>query len=110
MNPTISVVIATRNRTASLLRLLRQLREQTVPPADVEIVVVDDGSTDPVAPAVESAEFPFAAHVVRTGGRGPGAARHAGVLRAHGEVVVFVDDDMQVDRGFLEAHLGHHRP
>ena len=44
--PVISVVVATHNRADRLKKLLRSLDEQTVSPADFEVIVVDDGSTD----------------------------------------------------------------
>jgi serine acetyltransferase/GT2 family glycosyltransferase len=99
----LSIVIATWNRLASLRRLLVQLAEQTVPAAGYEVVVVDDGST----PKVDLVDLrpPYALRLMRQENAGAASARHAGVLAARGEVVLFLDDDMQVDRDFLEQHL-----
>ena len=46
--PRLSLVVATFNRPDSLERLLRELAAQTLPKAEFEVVVVDDGSTPPV--------------------------------------------------------------
>jgi serine acetyltransferase/glycosyltransferase involved in cell wall biosynthesis len=109
MLPQVSVVIATHNRHASLRRLLAHLAAQTLPPHAFEVVVVDDGSAEPVADQLEGAVVPAHLGFVRTVRRGPGAARHEGVLLAQGGVVVFVDDDMRLPPDFLAAHLALHR-
>ena len=44
--PLISVVVATHNRAGRLKKLLRSFDEQTVPPDEFEVIVIDDGSTD----------------------------------------------------------------
>lgn len=94
----VSVVIATYNRPHLLRRLLGQLARQTLD--DFEVIVVDDGSSPPVA-----AE---GVRLIRQTNAGAAAARHAGVLAARGEIVVVVDDDMQVAPDFLARHLEAH--
>lgn len=108
MNPTVSVIIATRNRTASLVRLLRQLGEQSIAADRVEIVVVDDGSSEAVAPALDGLHLGVRLQALRAEGVGPGAARHHGVLQSGGAILVFLDDDMQVGPEFLAAHVNVH--
>ena len=101
--PTCDVVIATKNRPAALGRCLQGLSEQSH--HDFRVVVVDDGSDEPMEAVVE--RFPtLAATVVRpTDGAGPAAARNAGVAASHGEYVVFIDDDVLPDRHFIATHL-----
>lgn len=106
--PKISVVIATLNRQASLARLLRQLDAQTLDPAAFETIVVDDGSTEPVGQTVGLSGFRSSITVLRTERVGAAAARHAGIARARGEVIVILDDDIQVRPDFLAAHLEMH--
>jgi serine acetyltransferase/GT2 family glycosyltransferase len=105
----LSVVIPTYNRAALLRRLLLQLSDQTVSPAEFEVRVVDDGSSPPVEAAIGDLRTPYALHLVRQRNAGAAAARHAGALAAQGELVLFVDDDMQIARDFLEQHLVAHR-
>jgi serine acetyltransferase/glycosyltransferase involved in cell wall biosynthesis len=109
MRSEISVVIATHNRHASLRRLLTHLAAQSLASEAFEVVVVDDGSTEPAADHLEGTVLPAHLRIVCTARRGPGAARHEGILLANGEIVVLVDDDMQLPPHFLAAHLAAHR-
>lgn len=95
----VSVVIPTKDRPEKLRRCLAALRDQ-----GAELVVVDDGSTEAqrVAQLAHDAE----AKLVRLEGRGPAAARNAGVAAAGGEVVCFTDDDCEAGPGWVEALAG----
>ncbi len=108
--PRVSVVVATYERPVLLERLLRQLAAQDLDPASFEVVVVDDGSTEAVAPRVAALGLPIQVAVERQENAGAAAARHRGVLAARGGLVVIVDDDMQVGPGFLSEHLRAHPP
>jgi GT2 family glycosyltransferase len=103
--PELSVVVATRNRAVKLRRCLEALTSQETDAA-VEILVVDDGSTDNT-PAV-LATFP-AVRPIRTEHRGRSAARNLAVESARGEVLLFIDDDVIATEGLLQRHLDHHR-
>jgi glycosyltransferase involved in cell wall biosynthesis len=93
--PEISVVVPTRDRPAELEVCLGALDAQTV--ADrLEVVVVDDGSTDADAVARVVAAH-VAARLIRQPGAGPAAARNAGARAASGTVVCFTDDDCVPD-------------
>jgi len=104
----VSVIVATYNRQPLLERLLAQLAEQTLAADRFEVVVVDDGSREDVRARLAGARFPYRLLVERQANAGAGAARHRGVGIAAGRVLVFVDDDMQLPPGFLEAHLRQH--
>lgn len=104
----LSVVIPTFNRAALLRRLLLQLAGQSLPPGDFEVCVVDDGSTPPVRELLADLETPCKLQLIAQENAGAAAARHEGVLAAVGELVLFIDDDMQVGRDFLEQHLRAH--
>ncbi|MHB8877316.1 MAG: glycosyltransferase family 2 protein, partial [Myxococcaceae bacterium] len=106
--PRVSVVVATFERRRLLVRLLNQLAQQTLAPELFEVVVVDDGSTEPVAPSLSKLQPPYPLTLERQPNAGAAAARHRGVLLARGEIIVIVDDDMQVDPDFLERHLEAH--
>lgn len=107
-SPDVSVVIATYNRTDSLLRLLRLLDEQTVAASCVEVIVVDDESVVDVAAAVRHERLVRAPLVIRQKNGGPAVARDAGIRRARGRLVVVLDDDMLVRPDFVAAHLEAH--
>jgi serine acetyltransferase/GT2 family glycosyltransferase len=104
----LSVVVATYNRVPSLQRLLDQLGKQTLTPKSFEVVVVDDGSAEPVPPQLDASRWPFSLTAVRQPNGGAAAARHRGVLEAKGEILVIIDDDMQVPEDFLSQHLSMH--
>jgi len=90
--PRVSVVVPTRDRPDRLAVCLAALERQTE--ADLEIVVVDDASRDAAAVAAVVLAAPRA-RLVRGAGRGPAAARNAGVRAARAAVVCFTDDDCE---------------
>lgn len=100
MNPRISVVVPTRDRPGRLATCLAALRRQTA--AELEIVVVDDASRDARAVAGAVAAVP-GARLVRGQGRGPAAARNAGVGEVRAPVVCFTDDDCAPVPGWAAA-------
>ena len=96
--PTISVVIPTRGRREKLLRLLRSLDGQEYA-GSVQIIVSLDGDVDGSAAALEarSGRRPVTAVTATEADRpgGAGAARNAGAAIATGELLLFLDDDME---------------
>jgi serine acetyltransferase/glycosyltransferase involved in cell wall biosynthesis len=106
--PQLSVVIAAYNRADSVTELLRLFAEQTLPAAEFEVIVVDDGSAIPVAPLLERLVLPFSLTVLRQANAGPAAARNTGILQARGRIIVILDDDMRIGPEFLAAHLACH--
>jgi glycosyltransferase involved in cell wall biosynthesis len=89
--PTVSVIIPTYNRRPLLMEAVESVRAQTF--TDWELVVVDDGSTDGSADAVEALHDPRI-RVLRLPHAGRAAVvRNAGVRAARGEWVAFLDSD-----------------
>jgi glycosyltransferase involved in cell wall biosynthesis len=87
--PLVSVIVPVRNGEATLGACLGALRASTYP--RLEILVVDDGSTDR-SPAIAQS---LADRVIRlTSGRGAAAARNAGVRESKGEILLFIDADV----------------
>lgn len=98
----ISVVIPTYKREDDLVRTIRSVLAQ---PGDFEIVVVDQTSdhTASTQAYLESIDDPrFHYHLV--GPPSLTAARNYGIEHSAGDVVVFVDDDVELHEGFLVAH------
>jgi len=87
----VSVVIPTRNRSALLATTLRSVLWQSE--VVLEVIVVDDGSTDATPEVVAAAGDSRVTLVRRDEPHGPAAARNLGAGRATGEWVGFVDDD-----------------
>jgi glycosyltransferase involved in cell wall biosynthesis len=100
----VSVVIATRNRAASLAGTLRALLDQESG-SPYEIVVADNGSTDETARVVEAAAARGRVPVtyVREDRPGKPFALNAATARARGRLVAFTDDDVLPSRRWLAA-------
>lgn len=101
----VSVVTPTHNRPHSLLRLLRALRDGTFPSANFEAVVVADGCHDDTVARARAEPLPFSLTVLEQNpGRGAAAARNLGAGHARGELIVFLDDDIEPEAELLAAH------
>ncbi|HEU5473563.1 MAG TPA: glycosyltransferase [Actinophytocola sp.] len=100
--PEVAIVIPTRNKAGRLRLTLACLAEQRDAPP-VEVVLVDDGSTDGTRGVAAAADLPV--RVVGGPGRGRAAARNAGAAAATAGHLVFVDDDILVGPDFVAAHL-----
>lgn len=100
MPPRISVVIPVRNDAAGVAALLDSLRCQLRD--DIEVVVVDDASTDGTAERVQVYSWVrLARHDAR---RGAAAARNTGAAAARGTALLFIDADARADDPQLIAN------
>jgi glycosyltransferase involved in cell wall biosynthesis len=88
--PSVSVVIPAYNREHTVGTAIRSVLWQTRPP--LEVIVVDDGSSDGTALAVEAMHEPRV-RLVRQANGGISAARNTGIREAVGEWVAFQDSD-----------------
>lgn len=104
-----SIIIPVRNGEATLARALRSCFEQKY--TDLEVVVVDNGSTDATPTVAESFDDPRLLYV-RTEEVGRSAARNVGLQLSSGRYVVFLDADDELGRDMLSNanELFHHRP
>ncbi|HHK41634.1 MAG TPA: glycosyltransferase family 2 protein [Planctomycetaceae bacterium] len=102
--PLVSVVIPTFNRAEMLRTAVRSVQAQTWP--NVEIIIVDDGSTDNTDRVVRSLSCSLGnVRFVRQPHRGHGASRNAGLEMARGEWVLFLDDDDLLEPRCIETLL-----
>ena len=92
MKPLVSVIIPTHNRAALVQRAIESALTQSHD--HIEVIVVDDGSTDRTAEQIHARFGPDGRFVLlRTANRGVAAARNAGLERATGSHVAFLDSD-----------------
>ncbi len=91
-HPRYSVIIPAYQAEGTIGTCVQALNEQTVPRAQYEIIVVDDGSSDRTAAVARQAG---ADRVLTIPHGGPSAARNAGVRAAQGEIVLFTDADCE---------------
>lgn len=102
----ISIVIPTMNRATSLKLAIQSFCQQNFLVSQYEILVVDNGSTDSTKDVTEEAIAAFPFHKIRyICEPEPGllSGRHRGALEATGEILTFVDDDIEADLNWLQA-------
>src|SRR5262245_58235807 len=102
MGVTLSVVVPVYNGGEQLRKCLDALAASTVKP--LELIVVDDGSTDNSAQLAAS----YGAKVFHTAHRasGPAEARNLGAAQASGDILFFTDADCAVNPDALERVAG----
>jgi glycosyltransferase involved in cell wall biosynthesis len=103
MHPDVSVIIPTYNRRAMVREAVASVVAQrcAAPSITIEVIVVDDGSTDGTAEELERLAGEVNAEgadsmrmsVVRTENRGVAAARNTGVAKASAPLIAFLDSD-----------------
>lgn len=106
--PAVSVIIPVKDRRDLLRRTLAALDRQTF--RDLEVVVVDDGSTDGADEEAGSAVVAGRpVRLLRNPGRGAVAARQAGVAAARADLLAFTDSDCEPAPAWLEVAVTHLR-
>ncbi|KAA0217849.1 glycosyltransferase family 2 protein [bacterium] len=96
MSALVSVIVPTHNRAQVVVRAMNSVLEQTWRP--IELIVINDGSTDDTAQVLESARTRVIAagveplFITKPNG-GAASARNAGLRAARGEYIAFLDDD-----------------
>lgn len=106
--PTVSVIIPTHNRVASLMRTVRAFDRQTVAAEQMELIVVADGCSDATGPTLTSQKTRCSLKLLTLDGRGAAAARNRGAEAAEGSILLFMDDDVEPSQTLVEAHIGSH--
>jgi mycofactocin glycosyltransferase len=102
--PRVSVIVPVKDRAEELRRCLESVRRLDYPAERVEVLVVDDGSTDDSAAVARS----LGATVIASGGRGrgPAAARNRAASAASGELLAFLDSDCVASERWLVELVG----
>ncbi len=101
----LSVVMCTRNRAASLEYVLDSICKMTIPPGQRwEMVVVDNGSTDATPSVIENFKNRLPIRGVFEPAPGLSNARNRGVAAALGDYILWTDDDVEVDAGWLAGY------
>jgi glycosyltransferase involved in cell wall biosynthesis len=99
--PLVSVVIPAYNGGALLRAAVDSVLLQDYQP--VEVVVIDDGSTEPIEPAL--ADVTDRIRIIRQPNAGTAAARNRGIQESRGEFVAFLDQDDLWDREKLAVQM-----
>lgn len=102
--PSISVVVCTKNRAATLEACLDSLQASRTPRTTAEVIVVDNGSTDRTAHSVQTRRHdPLPVRYILEERPGLPNARNRGWQAAEHPIVFFVDDDATVDPEAVQA-------
>jgi len=98
----ISVIIPVYNEEKHIVQCLKSLNNQTLKP--LEIIVIDDGSTDNTLKILRTPYSALRTEVVliKQNHLGTGAARNLGAKKSRGKILVFIDADMEFDQNFLK--------
>jgi glycosyltransferase involved in cell wall biosynthesis len=102
----ISCIIPTFNRSALLKSAVKSIIKQNISQDIYEILIIDNGSTDDTKALSQNIIKEMASRRIRyIFAPQPGllTGRHRGALEANGELLVFVDDDIEATAGWLQA-------
>ena len=100
--PLVSIVMPAYNVDDYIAQTIECLLCQTV--GDLEILVIDDGSTDDTSNVVLACELrDERVRLFRTGNGGPSRARNIGIDKANGRYLMFIDSDDVVAPDFVET-------
>jgi GT2 family glycosyltransferase len=106
--PEITAILTTQNRANLLPRVLDGLVAQSLAPHRLEVIVIDDGSTDETAAVLATYRHRLPLRIVHQAASGLAAAKNLGVFMSRAPVLLFMDDDDVADPGLLAGHLAMH--
>ncbi|MBT7169866.1 glycosyltransferase family 2 protein [Candidatus Woesearchaeota archaeon] len=94
--PKISVIIPTYNEEDNVYKCIETMLNQTY--SNFELIIVDDGSTDKTVEIVKSFKK---VKLFEQKHEGPGIARNLGTKHSQGEILIFVDADMEFPKCYV---------
>ena len=104
-SPAVSIVVPLHNAESYASTLVASLKAQTF--REFEVILVDDGSTDGTADALERETVGDARFkIISQEAAGPGVARNAGIAHARGAYIGFVDADDEINAHMVERAYG----
>ncbi|MFD2612375.1 glycosyltransferase family 2 protein [Paenibacillus gansuensis] len=105
----VSIIIPSYNRFPLNRNTLYALARQKFPMQDMEVIFIDDTSTD-LTSLLQHRRYPFAFRYIRNKRKaGVAASRNIGIRAARGEVVLFLDAEMVVGPNYVRIHYARHR-
>ncbi len=108
-NLTVSIIIPTHNRSSSLRRALDALQSQTYPIELMEVTVVADSCIDDTLAMLQDYKASFKLQVIEVNCRSAAIARNTGASAPTGELVLFLDDDIEAMPLLVESHARSHQ-
>ena len=101
----LTVLVPAYNEEATILGILERVGEQKIDGVNIEVLVVDDGSTDRTVELLEQNPGLYTRLIKRPLNGGKGAAIKAGLFEAGGDYVLFQDADLEYDPAEYEKLL-----
>ncbi len=108
---TVSIVIPTFNSLKTLKLTLRSIEGQQINRNQkklIEVIVVDDGSTDGTEDFFKNKKFAFRLRYIKQNNLGRVYARNLGAAVASGNILIFTDADVILEKHFLNEHIKRH--
>jgi glycosyltransferase involved in cell wall biosynthesis len=97
-----SVIIPSYNRSIFLFNTLKTIEDQILDKNCFEVIVIDDGSTDETEQICHN-QYNFKLRYKFQSNQGDAAARNTGAQLARGDFLVFLDDDIRIEPGYLSG-------
>lgn len=97
----VSVVVPAYNSERTIEEVVRRVSALSMPPHGIELIVVDDASTDATWDRLQS--FPQITCIRHAQNTGKGGALRSGMQAARGDVLVIEDDDLEYDPGQIPS-------
>lgn len=98
--PEMSVVVCVYNDWDNLVQCLESLEYQEQAPS-FEVIIVDDGSKDPIPGFIASRNCSFPRKIISQEHAGVAVARNTGIQASHGALIFFTDSDCILDKSCL---------
>lgn len=100
--PTVSVIIPAKNEEDSICKTINAILDSNYPPEKLDVIVVDDGSTDNTASEVEAIESNRITFIKHEKNQGKRVAFASGFKVAKGEIIVAIDSDSYVEKDAIK--------
>ncbi len=101
----VSIIIATHNRSRFLPALLNALAKQDFPPAQMQVILVAHGCTDDTKQTLHAVEVPFELQMLRLDHKSAAAARNYGAAHAENPLLLLLGDDVRPKPDLVAQHV-----
>lgn len=106
----VSIIIPSHNKYPLNLFTLYSLEYQTLNPKKMEVIFIDDASTDQTEEILKSYQPPYHFKYIRSTKKlGRAKVRNLGIHSASGSVLIFLDGEMITEPEFVENHYKYHQ-
>ncbi len=108
----ISLIIPTYNRPDAIFKCIDSILLSSYPLNLIELIIINDGGKDDgyrekISDMTKNKFFAFGYYEIHNSG--PAAARNVGIKNSGGEILLFLGDDIMVDKFAIETHAKYHR-